>query len=189
MPSCGYSHNGNFSINERVLRSTLSIPDDCKIVDVCATATVDKTEILEGRATVLGNIKYTLILCCNGEYSSADIVLPVKYEFDVDSNNISACESNMSVIFCRARMDVDNLGLDAEIGVRSSGLGTSNMVALDEINFGSDIVRHKGEITVCYKGEEDSLWGVAKKYHMPVSHIDKMNAVNGSIDDRRYIVI
>lgn len=189
VPTHGYTHNGNFSMNERVLRENLSLPDECRIVDVYASALVDNTEMSDSSATVLGNIKYTLILCSNGEYSSADIVLPAKYEFDIDSADISSCESSMSVLFCRARMDVDNISLDAEIGVSSSGVGSTDIMTLDEINFGSEIGKRKGEITVCYRGAEDSLWGIAKKYHISTSHIEKMNATSGNIEDREYIVI
>lgn len=189
VPTCGYGHNGNFSMNERVLRSNLSMPDDCRIVDVSATALVENTEVANGRATVYGNVKYTLILCCDKEYSSMDIVLPTKYEFEVDADNDFSCASSMSVLFCRARMDIDNLSLDAEIGVSSLGVGSTDIMTLDEISFGAEITRRKGEITVCYKSEDDSLWNIAKKYHMPSSHIERMNALNGNIEDRKYVVI
>ena len=189
VPLCGYNHNGNFSVNERISRENLSIPDECRIVDVNAVATVDDTEVHSGRVSVTGNVKYNLVLCSNGEYSSSEVILPVKYEFDVNDECISSCESNMSVLFCRARMDIDNISVDAEIGVCSSGVCNTEIVALDEINFGSEIIKRKGEITVCYKGAHDSIWSIAKKYHMPVAHIEKMNAAIGNIEDREYVII
>ena len=189
VPTYGYNHNGNFSMNERIMRENLSIPDECRIVDVYAGVFVDNTDIQNGKATVLGNIKYTIILCCNGEYSSVDVVLPAKYEFDVDNNNVTSCESNMSVLFCKARMDSDNISIDSEIGIVSTGVGSTDIMTLDEINFGSEIGKRKGEITVCYRGADDSLWSIAKKYHIPASHIEKMNSTCGNVDDREYIII
>ena len=189
VPSCGYNHNGNFSVNERVSRESLSIPEECRIVDVNATANVDNTEVHGDRAIVSGNVKYNMVLCGNGEYSSAEVVLPVKYEFDINNEDISSCESNMSVLFSRARMDVDNISIDAEIGVCSSGVRSTEIMTLDEINFGNEIAKRKGEITVCYKGAHDSIWSIAKKHHMPVSHIEKMNATGGNIEDREYVII
>ena len=189
VPTCGYNHNGNFSMNERIMRENFSLPEECRIVDVYASAFVDNTDVQNGRATVLGSIKYTLILCCKGEYSSVDVVLPAKYEFDVESSDITTCESNMNVLFCRARMDVDNISIDAEIGICSSGVGSTKIISLDEIKFGEEIGKRKGEVTVCYKGVDDSLWSIAKKYHIPTSHIEKMNAVSGKTNDREYVII
>jgi hypothetical protein len=189
VPSIGYCTNGNFSMNERISKENLSIPEGARIVDIYGNAWVDSTESSGEKMNVLGNVKYTLIISANDEYSSMEIVLPAKYEFDCNNENMSSYESKMSVLSCKAREDSDYIGIDAEIGISSMGYSNNKIMVLDEISFDNRIERRKGEITVCYPNENDSLWSIGKKHHISVEHIEKINGVEGNIGGRDYLII
>ena len=189
VPSSGYCYNGNYSINERISKDSVLIPQDSQIVDLSVSASVDHTGVVGNKVVCAGNVKYTLILNSNGEFSSVDVILPTKFEFEGVKEDDMICQSKFNVLNSKARLDEDVLCLDSEIGVVSSGYCNKKIIALDAVNLSSPINKSKGVITVYYPNSEDTLWSISKQYNVPKAHVEKLNSLNGNIEGREYIII
>jgi len=189
IPMCGFCHNGNFSVNERIAKENLSIPDKAEIIDIYASAYAEDFEIVGEKCLVTAQIKYSLVLSEEGEYSCMDITLPAKYEFDCKAENISSGDFNMNVFSCRVRQDGEYISIDSEVGICAKGISAEEIVALNEVIFKDRIKKNKSLITVCYPAPDDTLWSVAKKYHIPTSRIEILNGVEEKIDGREYLIV
>ena len=177
IPKIGFTKNGNFTFSERVAVESTSIKSDAAVVECFASVGIEKTEQKEDSIEVSGNVKFTLIVKNNDEYSNVEFILPVKYEFDA-VNNVNSFETAMNVFECSARIDNDTVSLNAEIGVVSLGLANEEITVLDKVLFEEEINKDKGILTVCYLGENDDLWTVAKKHHVKRAHLEKVNNLN-----------
>ena len=189
VPTCGFCINGNFSVNERLSKENISLPANAEVIDIYATALADSFDFSGDRGSVISQVKYTLIICNDDEYSSIDIVLPAKYEFECNSDNISTYDAKLEVFSCRVRKDTDSISIDSEISVCIKGSGKDDIIVLSEIDFKNKIAKNKNEITVCYPSCEDTLWSIAKKYHIPMSRINMLNGTDGIIDGKEYLIV
>ncbi len=188
IPTSGYCINGNFSINERLSKESLSISASPNIIDCYANAMVDTLTHTGTKGQANGQIKITFVLNTNGEYSTVDTMLPLKYEFDA-SKDISSANARFDVISCKTRQDAESISIDAEIAVCARGNSFENIIALDEVRFTEKINRKKGDITICYPSKDDTLWSISKRYHVPMSRIQGMNALVDDISDKNYLII
>lgn len=189
VPTTGYCYSGNYSINERISGDSIQIPQEAQIIDCTAYAFVEQTECAGNKVVCSGNVKYTLVIDSNGEFSNIEIMLPTKFEFEGIKEDSMLCQSKFNVLNIKARIDDGNLCLDSEIGVTSTGYCNKKIIALDTVNLGNVINKPKGMITVYYPNSEDSLWSVAKKHNVERSHIESVNGLGGSIEGREYIII
>ena len=189
VPTTGYCYSGNYSLNERISNDSVQIPQDSQIVDCSVYATVEQTESVGNKIICSGNVKYTVVVDSNGEFSSIDVMLPTKFEFEGIKEDGLICQSKFNVLSNKARFDDGNLCFDTEIGVTSSGYCNKKIIALDTVNLGNVINKSKGLITVYYPNADDSLWSVAKRHNVDKSHIESINGLSGSIEGREYIVI
>jgi len=127
--------------------------------------------------TVNGKSKFTLLLKKDGEYSCSDVEFPFKYSADTSVQNTdkSGVAVLPYVISCRARIDGERVGVDAEIGLSGNALEMSEIMVLDGVSFGEEIERSRGEYVICYPSSSDSLWSVAKRYGTPVEALSRNN--------------
>lgn len=189
LPSVGYAENGNFSMNEKLSRESLALPENFEIVDLYGSALVEGCEITDGKAELRGTAKYTLILRCNDEYSSYDVALPIKYVFDCKNKNITSYSNEFNVINCVARYDGEILSIDAELGVVGTGYSSVEKSIVDNVKFLDEVNKSKGEITVVYPSTSDDLWAVAKRYHVSVGEIEEKNPSIATLGINAYIVV
>lgn len=189
LPTAGYCINGNFSVNDRLSKADLGLPQSFEIVNLYAFPNVDKLENTGNKNVITGQVKYTMLICSEGEYSAVDIFLPTKYEFESQNSNSSSLDANMKVICCHARQDSDNLSIDAEIEVCAKGAGNIEINSLSEVEFTSEIKKKKGMFRIYYPSKDDSLWSVAKKFNVSSETIDQLNQTNGNIEGKNYLIV
>ena len=189
IPTYGMCFNGNFSVNERLSKDNISMPENAEIVDIFASAITDSFSCNDNKGSINIQIKYTIILCKDNEYSAIDIVLPSKYEFECKEDKISFFDADLEVFSCRARQDSDCISIDSEIGVCAKGMGSDEIIALNETTIKDCINKNKNVITVCYPSPEDTLWSIAKRYHIPSERIDALNDTDGNIDGRSFVIV
>lgn len=182
----GYCTNGNFSMNERLLKENLSIPDSAKIIDAFGVATADNIETHDNKSVINGQVKYTLLLEADGEYITNEIVLPIRYEFDNEVGELTNAHANVTVISCRARQDAESISIDAELAVSSWGEIYNEITAVSEIALGNELSKNKGELVVYYLRPEDTAWSIAKKYHVSRSVLEMKNKKIENVD---YVII
>ncbi len=189
LPSIGYALNGNFSMNEKISRESIGLPESFEIVDVYGSAAAEVCEIVDTKAELRGTAKYVFIIKTNDEYSSQNITLPIKYVFECADKNIESYINEINVISCSARCDGEIVSLDAELGVVSVGLSSNDVLVVDDVKFGEEIEKSKGEITVVYPSADEDLWAVAKRYHVPVSEIEEKNPTVSTLGGNTYMIV
>jgi hypothetical protein len=84
-------------------------------------------------------------------------------------------DGRVSVIHCRARMDGERVGVDAELAVAIRTHLPAPFVAMSDANFGEEVTRRRGEYVICFPAPDDTLWSVAKRYHAPLAALTAAN--------------
>ena len=113
-----------------------------------------------------GQSKYTLLCRKDEEYSTAEIVLPLRYETDGAEGEMSGFDACAEVVNCRARLDGDVLSLDAELAVIAEFWGNTCINPVVEVEFGDAVAMRTCGMTVYYPSPNESVWDVAKKYRV-----------------------
>ena len=125
--------------------------------------------------TASGKARFAMLMEKNGEYLISDIEMPFRYCADVGVKSDAADTLCATVISCRARMDGERVGIDAEISLCGTFCQSKQISVLDEVSFGEELVKPQGEFVLCYPSRTDSLWSVAKRYGVAVSELAKKN--------------
>lgn len=188
--------NGNFTLSDSLPLAEAGIDPAAKVADVTAVAVPEglTADTSKGRCVLTGTCRCHLLLLRDGEYASADMELPFRYEFD-DQNLAAvgnaddaspAFDGHVSVINCRARMDGERVGVDAELAVSVRTHRTAPLTALAETDFGEEVTRRRGEYVICFPSPADTLWSVAKRYHAPLAALTAANNLpTGTDSDSR----
>lgn len=200
VPRASHAINSNFTFSDSVAMSDIGISSDYSIADVGGAVSVDDVELEDGKCCIVGKARFSLLLKKDGEYSSCDVDMPVRYITDSglrggtgDLNALIEPE----IISARARLDGERLGIDAEIGICGTVWGNGSLSLLDGVSFGDEVARSRGECVICYPSREDSVWSVAKRYAVPVSSVIKANQLSAdvapdssrSVEGVKYLII
>ena len=181
--------NGNFTLSDSLPLSETGIDPAARVVDVSATAIPEELVADPGRlrSVLTGKCLCHLLLLRDGEYAAADMELPFRYEFDdqnlLRTDTVDKGESASSthfdgcvtVVNCRARMDGERVGIDAELAVAIRSHSPAPFSALTEFTPGGEISRRRGEYVVCFPAPTDTVWSVAKRYHAPMAALTAAN--------------
>ena len=120
------------------------------------------------------------ILFDGEDYTVQEFEVPFRYETDAPAEEVCEFDAVADVISCRARIDGERIGVDAELAVCLSTRGEYRLQTLTEARF-TALPAHTGaHFTVCYPSREDTLWSVAKRYHRSVSVIAEQNELAGA---------
>jgi hypothetical protein len=165
--------NADLSQSERVKNEEFGIPNGAEIVDVSASATVDKAEAGENGYTIHGLCKYSMILKSDGEYMSGEVRLPFRYDIEGKDGigEINAFDVLANVYNVRVRCDGESLNVDSEISLGCSMWGSRSVDMLESIELSAPTERRTGAIIVYYPQADDTVWSIAKKYSVPQSDI------------------
>jgi hypothetical protein len=93
----------------------------------------------------------------------------------VDSASSVDFDGNVTAIHCRARMDGERVGIDAELAVSLRTHAPAPFTALSDAGFGEEVTRRRGEYVICFPAPTDSVWSVAKRYHAPMAILTAAN--------------
>ena len=121
-----------------------------------------------------------VILCDGEETSTGEFDIPFRYETEGSDEKAVDYDATVTPISCRARVDGERIGVDAELAVSLRTLGESRFESLCEAKFGDPVSRSGAVYTICYPAPDDTLWSVAKRYHRSVSAVSDMNSLAGS---------
>lgn len=185
IPASGYCICGNFSMNDRMTKENIGFPENAEIVDTYGVATAQSIESQNGKNILIGQVKYTVLVYNNGEFSTLETILPLRYEFDNDNVISTTQKATVSVISCRARQDSESVSIDSEMAVSAWGASEIEIDAVSEVSFGEKLEKNKRDIIIYYLTPEDTTWSVAKKYHIPFNELKAKEATQSS----EYVII
>ena len=174
--------NFSFSQSDRVELSELNFPLGAEMIDVYGGAYIDDIGFEDGKYTMRGNSRYSIICFVDGEYSNCDVRLPFEYECGGD-REISCFDSCLTLNNCRAKNDGEYLNIDAEIFACCSILGSSAAEMVSRVDFYDEIEQESGVWTVCYVEKGEEPWNIAKRYRI------REGDIKGDPTTDRYIMI
>lgn len=168
---------GNFTLSGSMPLSEAGIEPGAGVVDMVATAEAEALTCDRGRGVLTGTGRFQLLLNRGGEWSTAELSLPFRYECEVGAGvpETPGFDGALQVISIRARMDGERIGLDAELAVGLRLTSPETLRPLAGISFGADVPRRRGEYVICFPSATDTLWSVAKRYHAPLTALAAAN--------------
>lgn len=190
--------NRNFTFSDSMTLGDAGIGENMLIMDSCGSAVIDEYKLEGGKCKMLGRCKFNLQLFDGSDYSGAEMEMPFKYEYDMPEAVESAeLEAEASVVLCRARVDGERVGVDAEISLCGRMWENKRCIALESYRLGEKLGQGAGEITVCYPDRNDTLWSVAKRYNAPLTVLSEVNKLSQnikpnspqSLENTEYLVI
>jgi hypothetical protein len=180
-PSRERETNGNFTLSDSMTLEEAGILPSASIVDVAGSVYPEAYSFDGDRCIVSGRVRYDLLIENGGEYSSAVIELPFRYE-TVAPDGIATAGADAlfsgEVISTRARLDGERIGIDSEISMNGCSFENAHTMILDSVSFGEEIGRSRGEYTICYPERDESLWSVAKRYGTPIKNVISANKLS-----------
>lgn len=188
--------NGNFTQSDSVSLAESEIPAGGSIVDVCGSADAEQMTWERGRCTLSGTAHYVVLMYADGDVSPHEISMPWKYEMEC-ARQPQDWRAHVQVLSCRARVDGERIGIDAEIACAAELWDTAPASVLRSVRFGDTADRAGGAFTVCYPSERDSLWSVAKRYGTALSAVRNANGIDAdmpadapeSIQGCKYLIV
>ncbi len=169
IPQALRCENRNLSQSERIPLSDAKLPEGAQILDAWGEATLERGEDKDGKALFAGQSRYFLLCQTDGDYSVAEVTLPLRYEADVVAP--SFCDTSVTVISCRARVEGETLCIDGELSIAADYMAEAPMSCVCEVRMGQPVQSSANRMIVYYPVPGDTPWSVAKKYHVPVDSL------------------
>lgn len=176
--------NASFTVSEALKRENEAI---AKIIDVIADPVYEKTEIKGNKAYFLGKLFAHVIGKSQPndegyyEYLSDHYEIPIKYEAElgkITGGIISRC--NFSIGNLNARYDNERFYITAEIFPVYSVYEKNLATVLDKAILKKE-TEYKNDsscVRVCFPGEDETLWDIAKRYHTTVNKLAEQNGIS-----------
>ncbi len=174
VPSALSCFNGNFTLGDSTALDGVGISPDARIADVLGSVSIEEHRCERGKMIIDGKARFNLLLERGGEYSVSELEFPFKYETECNSE-AAECEICANVISCRARIDGERVGIDAEIAVCGRIWESNEIKCLCAIHFGELPSRSRGEFVICFPSSDDSIWSVAQRYRAKISELSAAN--------------
>ena len=172
--------NGNFSIGTAIPLSEAGIKSGASLIDFSLTPMLTDVEWENGKYRLAGKARCQAVLTENGELSVQEFEIPFRYECDGTADQVADYNASVNLISCRARVDGERIGVDAELAVNLSTRGESRFQMLSQAKFGETVAQTGAIYTICYPSRDDTLWSVAKRYHRSVDVISEINSLAGA---------
>ncbi len=171
--------NGNFTQSGVFDAKENNIPASAHLVDVSGNAAMNTATADKGRCVLTGDVKYNVLYNDNGEWGSRELTQPFRYEFDIPAGNPD-CSAVLTVTGCRARMDGERIAVDSEVAAAVRAIATQPLRMVSEANFSGSNSPKRGEWTIVYPDNSDTLWEVSKKYHTDADRLAASNTIKAS---------
>ncbi len=187
-PHAAVSRHGNFTQSLYEAASDYGLPKDAEIIDLWAAASVSDCLCDRGKWALVGETCMTLLMTSEGEYKCVDIPVPFRYEFEGECGTPESFFARVSMTGGRARVEGDRLAIECEMGVSVRVCTAMDITALCEAEFG-ERVEEDDECVVCFPSKGDSLWEIAKRYHVPMAALRARNGLKDNDETAEFLVI
>lgn len=165
--------NTNLSQSERLSASEYKLDEGTQILDVWCGVLWERCENEEGKYVLIGQSRYTLLCQKEGEFSTVDVILPLRYETEASERDAVGFDARADLLWCRARLEGDLLSLDSELSVMAEFFGEASILPVCEVEFGETVPTRPCGMTVYYPAPEETVWDVAKKYRISLDALTK----------------
>lgn len=172
-PVGGVPFSGNFTASVYNSADENTLPSGAEFIDATATASVKNVEHDGKKLVVTGEVAFGVLSRVDGEYTVTELHAPVRYEVDAERYAFSDC--TLTAMPPRIKTDGGRLLCDCEVHASGRFFSSSQFEAVDEAIFGEKLT-DDGATTVCFPTPTDSVWDIAKRYHVPCEIIEAQEA-------------
>ena len=114
---------------------------------------------------------------------ASDVSVPVRFECEAEGEEPVSFDARVRTDSVKLRISDENLCIDAELSISGDCLGQTLISCVDKVIMGDALAGRDSEIIVCYPSNEDTVWSIAKRYHV------RPEAVCGDPKTDKYILI
>lgn len=181
--------NGNVTEGGSVSAAELGIPQGSAPLDLAASAVLTGVTCERGHAILSGDCLYQMLYRTpEGELGNVEFRLPLRYEIPGESRyceeEMLGADARMVMLSGRVRPEGDGSSytVDAEWAIAARLFAKERIEAVDCARFEGEHPPRRGTYLLCYPASDDSLWGVAKRYHSPLRPLAALNDLPGAAD-------
>jgi hypothetical protein len=150
---------------------------------VAGVATVERVEWDKDRFVMSGKCRYSLILLHDGEMTTKDVELPLRFVSEHAPRAAKlGYEAQVQVLMAKGRLDDRNLTIDAELGIGMRLWDEEALSVVTATTVGERLEAVRDEMVLCYPSREDTVWSVGKRYHAPLETLITSNRLT---DEKR----
>ena len=178
----GRALNSNFTQSDSMTLDQAGLTPEHKLIDIEGRAYPESAVLEGGRWIFTGKTRFSLLCEKDGEYTCCEIEMPYRYTVDSKQSESKRAYASATaeVISARARLDGERIGVDAEVMMNCVISTQDEARMLDNVSFGEEKEKSRGEYVVCYPSPSDSLWSVAKRYTTTVSALARANKLTAT---------
>lgn len=178
---------GNFTQSLYEPIESFDIDGEAVILDFSARAVADSLVCDRGKWALSGETKLWLLMKCGDEYATKELSVPFRYEFDGEEGDLLGYSSDVRMMSGKARIDGGRLSADCEMAVGVRLCTARRVEMLTEATFSEPCECYR-ECVVCFPRETDTLWDVAKKYHVSPERLRALNR-GASDSGNSYLIV
>ena len=183
-----YCNTSNFSQSERIELSEGQTAIGATAIGAYCEVCVGDSAYNDGKCTLAGSCKYTVIAKKDGEYFCFDQSAPFKYEFPIETAH-SCAHFSLHPTASSARIDGSTLTLSSELYVSAELSKEFSISTLSEARFGEPLNKKSGDMIVCYPTPDDTLWSISKKYSVPTISLHTITDPEATLDGIDFIIV
>lgn len=175
---------------DTIIKDNITVEDSpSTIVYTSGRINILNKKIVEGKVIVEGIIKAEVIYRdSNGEFKNIKQDIPFTSNFDNENVKIDMdviCTSNLENI--EAFIEAKTIGIKAVINIKVYvTLEVKRDVLVDMYKTQDETPVKDCSVIIYIAGEEDTLWGIAKKYCVSIEDICRINSLGEEDDIRGY---
>lgn len=173
------NRSGVYAVGGSVAKTAAGAVGLSAVLDTSGEATVEEVALADGRLAINGRCMLnTIYTNAEGETASVEYGVPFKVTIDCETPDGAEANVTATLVSARTRPDGENLVCDMDIAVSARAVLRGETVAVDNIDFTSPKVYGKSAYPLCLiYPRGDSLWNVAKKYHVSPEVLAKINTL------------
>ena len=152
-------------------------PSDAEFITAWGSASVDRTAVQGGRASVTGSVRVTAVTRSGGEFSTDEIVLPLRYEWEARENAPDAENGSLpgrveaGIAEITARPSVSDGGTDwtvtAEIWLAAALMAEEPVRGVVRLDPAGEGGKEGGSVVRVYVPEPgETAWDVEKRFRL-----------------------
>ena len=157
----------------------MGLPENIVPIDLSAELTSENMTVSNGKAVITGKADISCIYSSeNNGYSNMQATVPVKFEISAGETEIPySYSADMKASDMRMRLDNDKIYFDFEV---STCLDIAEKRIYPTVRavkvLGESTKREdNGILTVCYPGENETLWDISKRYGISRAELEAIN--------------
>ncbi|MBR7185712.1 MAG: LysM peptidoglycan-binding domain-containing protein [Clostridia bacterium] len=179
---------GNLCLTQTLSQTLKEAGIDARaqILDVSATPQPTGITAADGRCTLEGSWRVSVIYLLDGEYAAAELSVPLQCTLDVGQILPSAWEAEAVTAGLRWRCDGEGemraLSIEAELALAVRLYARESRRVLASAVYRPGEGRPQGLCTVCYPEPGDSVWSICRRYRISRGALMAANSLRAGVD-------